>query len=46
MMTSSIEFINEEIIKEIASAKVKQVYNWKELKKIIYFKFNTVKLYL
>jgi hypothetical protein len=42
MMTSSIEFVNDVIIEEIASAKVKQVYNWEELKKVISYKLNTV----
>ena len=42
MMTSSIEFGNEEILKQIVNAKVKQNYNWDELKAILVHKFKTV----
>jgi hypothetical protein len=46
MMTSSIEFVaedgNEDIIKQIALAQVKQSYDWENLKRILCNKLNTV----
>lgn len=42
MMTSSIELVNEELLQEIAFAKIKQVYNWEELKNLLSYKLNTV----